>query len=103
VEGVRAKLKYIIQTKGRPPTFIIFSNVVELPEVYLRYLTKQFQDSFELFGMPVRLAIKKSARSNPYSDENKNRGGFGIGGRDARMQRRIQEFRRKKNHYRSSR
>ncbi|KAL3912925.1 MAG: hypothetical protein SGILL_006696, partial [Bacillariaceae sp.] len=36
VSGVRAKLKYIIQTKGRPPTFIIFANVDELPDTYLR-------------------------------------------------------------------
>ena len=95
VEGVRAKLKYIIQTKGRPPTFIIFSNVVKLPETYLRYLTKQFQDSFELFGMPVRLIVKKSSKSNPYSNENKKRGGFGLGGREARLGRKVQEYRRK--------
>jgi GTP-binding protein len=95
VEGVRAKLKYIIQTKGRPPTFIIFSNVVELPETYLRYLTKQFQDSFELFGMPVRLIVKKSSKSNPYSNEHKKRGGFGLGGREAKLARKVEEYRRK--------
>lgn len=96
VEGVRAKLKYIIQTKGRPPTFIIFSNVGGLPETYLRYLTKQFQDSFELFGMPVRMIVQKSAKTNPYAPETKRRSGFGLGGREARMQRRINEFRSKR-------
>jgi GTP-binding protein len=93
VEGVRAKLKYIIQTKGRPPTFIIYSNVNTIPEPYLRYLTKHFQDAFNFFGMPVRLVVKKSSTDNPYTaNEKKKRAGFGLGGRDARFQRRIKEF-----------
>jgi GTP-binding protein len=98
VEGVRAKLKYIIQTKGRPPTFIIFSNVGDLPDTYLRYLTKEFQDSFELYGMPVRLLVQKSSKSNPYTSTfKKKRIGFGLGGRDARMQRRVKDFQTKKH------
>ncbi|KAL3918920.1 MAG: hypothetical protein SGILL_004013 [Bacillariaceae sp.] len=96
VGGTRAKLKYIIQTKGRPPTFIIFGNVDELPDNYLRYLTKQFQDSFELFGMPVRLLVQRSAKSNPYESTEQRRSGFGLGGRDARMQRRVKGFQQKK-------
>ena len=93
VEGVRAKLKYIIQTKGRPPTFIIYSNVNQIPESYLRYLTKHFQDSFKFFGMPIRLVIKNSSRSNPYSErKKKKRVGFGLGGRNARLRRRVKEI-----------
>lgn len=93
IEGVRAKLKYIIQTKGRPPTFIIYANVQKLPDPYLRYLTKHFQDSFNFFGMPIRLVVKKSSTSNPYDDNHKKkRSGFGLGGRDARFQRRVKEF-----------
>ena len=96
VKGIRAKLKYIIQTKGRPPTFIIFSNVGTIPKPYLRYLTKNFQDSFNFFGMPVRLVIKKGSTSNPYTENKKKRGGFGIGGRDARFQRRAKELQAKR-------
>lgn len=79
VNGVRAKLKYIIQTKGRPPTFILFCNVGTLPDSYLRYLTKHFQESFELFGMGVRIIVKKSSSSNPYTRNSKKRIGFGLG------------------------
>jgi GTPase len=96
VEGVRAKFKYIIQTKGRPPTFIIFSNVGGLPDAYLRYLTKQFQDSFNMFGMAVRMIVRKSAKSNPYATKKRGRSGSGLGGRKARLQRRIKEFRSKR-------
>ena len=98
VSGVRSKLKYIVQTKGRPPTFIIFSNTDSIPETYLRYLTKQFQDSFGLFGMPVRMVIQKSAASNPYSNKNKQmkRSGFGLGGKVGRMKRQKKEFQQKR-------
>jgi GTPase len=96
VAGVRAKLKYIVQTKGRPPTFILFTNTDSLPETYIRYLTKQFQDSFELFGMPVRMIVKRSSKSNPYFKPNQvKRSGFGLGGKNARIGRRKKEFQSK--------
>ncbi|KAL7436777.1 hypothetical protein ACHAXH_007785, partial [Discostella pseudostelligera] len=60
-QGRPTKIKYILQTKGRPPTFLLFCNVTELPIPYLRYLTRSFQDSFDMFGMEVRLVVKKSA------------------------------------------
>jgi len=92
IGGVQVKMKYIIQTKGRPPTFIIFSNLNSLPQSYLRYLTKQFQDSFEMFGMPVRLVVRRSSRGSPYANEKMKRSGFGLGGRGARLQRRVEEL-----------
>lgn len=124
VNGVRAKLKYIIQTKGRPPSFILFCNVSELPgtvpiltfssrfiflllsthllyfilssshnisDSYLRYLKKHFQDSFELYGMAVRIIVKRSAKANPYRKEQKARSGFGLGGREGRRRRNIKK------------
>lgn len=96
VGGIKAKLRYIIQTKGRPPTFRIFSNVGNLPDTFLRYLTRHFQDTYGLFGMPVRLLVQKSAKTNPYHNNNKRRGGFGLGGREARMQRRVKGYQQAK-------
>jgi GTP-binding protein len=88
VSGVSAKIKYILQTKGRPPTFLLFCNVDDIPETYLRYLTKHFQDTFEMYGMQVRLIVKKSA-TNPYDNKNvaRKRGGSGLGGKEARKKR----------------
>lgn len=63
VRGLPARIKYIMQTKGRPPTFLLFCNVDELPKDYLRYLTRNFQETFRMFGMEVRLAVKKSAEN----------------------------------------
>lgn len=95
VNGRRTKLKYILQTKGRPPTFILYTNQDKLPETYIRYVTRQFQESFDMYGMKVRLAIKKSTSSdgtNPYEHKKKKRGGFGLGGREARHKRGVKNL-----------
>jgi len=91
VQGRQVKMKYIIQTKGRPPTFLLFCNVDALPVSYMRYLTRNFQETFEMFGMEVRLAVKTG--SNPYHDKTKNtRVGKGIGGSEARKEKMIAEL-----------
>ncbi len=89
VQGRSVRIKYIMQVKGRPPTFILFCNVDKLPVSYLRYLTRNFQHTFEMFGMEVRLAVKKSAPENPFHDKSKNKGGIGIGGAEFRKKRSI--------------
>lgn len=91
VRGRRAKIKYVIQTKGRPPTFLLFCNVDALPVSYMRYLTNNFQETFGMFGMEVRLSVKTT--KNPYHDKDiKRRGGMGIGGSDARKSRKIADL-----------
>ena len=96
VGGIQAKLKYLIQTKGRPPTFLLFANVPTLPEFYLRYLQKQFQDAFYMYGMPIRIRIQKQA--SPYGNNSKNknnrRGGSGVGGQAKRLERKYQQIRK---------
>lgn len=81
------KIKYIIQTKGRPPTFLLFANVSDLPPQYMRHLRRNLQDSFNMFGMEVRFSIKRSATSNPYEPKGNRRGGSGLGGHEARKKR----------------
>jgi len=76
--GRKIHIKYILQTKGRPPTFLLFCNVRSLPASYVRYLIRNFQDTFQMFGMDVRMAVKESAKENPYL-RGKNRK-IGIGG-----------------------
>ena len=88
------KIKYIMQTKGRPPTFLLFCNVDELPVPYLRFLLRNFQDSFEYFGMEVRMVVRKSAE-NPYvsATPKKKLTGSGLGGRKVRTQRNLRLLR----------
>lgn len=64
----RIKLRYITQAKTRPPSFYIFSSNPEgLPESYLRYLTNNLRDTFDLRGIPLRLTVRKTG--NPYADK----------------------------------
>lgn len=63
----RIKLKYITQAKTRPPSFYIFSSNPEgLPDSYLRYLTNQLRETFNLRGVPIRMTVRKS--DNPYAE-----------------------------------
>ncbi|CAB9515202.1 GTPase Der [Seminavis robusta] len=88
------KIKYIIQTKGRPPTFLLFCNVGHLPPQYIRHLARNFQDTFHMFGMEVRLAVKKSSSDNPYEPKGSRRAGSGLGGRGARKKKMIQALKK---------
>ena len=85
-QGRPAKIKYILQTKGRPPTFLLYCNVAELPMNYLRYLTRSFQDSFDMFGMEVRLVVKKN-EVNPYAGKSTKNKTTGVGGWQGRQKR----------------
>jgi GTP-binding protein len=59
----RIKIKYITQTKTRPPTFALFGSCVkELPPSYQRYLVNRLMKDF---GLPsARLNLTNAA--NPY-------------------------------------
>ena len=62
----RIKLRYITQAKTRPPAFYIFSSNPEgLPDAYLRYLTNQLRETFDLRGIPIRMTVRKT--KNPYA------------------------------------
>ncbi len=68
--GRRIPMKYMTQVKKRPPTFVIFSsNPDELPESYLRYLSNGLRENYGLYGVPIRIEMRK--RNNPYADKKK--------------------------------
>ena len=66
--GRRIPMKYITQVSTRPPTFVIFSsNPDQLPESYLRYLSNGLRERFGLFGIPIRIHLRK--QNNPYANK----------------------------------
>jgi GTP-binding protein len=72
VDGRRIRLKYIAQTKARPPTFVLFANRADqLPDSYRRYLINSIRQSFDLPGAPIRITVKSGA--NPYADQGDGR------------------------------
>lgn len=67
VAGRRIKPRYLTQTKGRPPTFVLMcSRGYALPESYKRYLVNGIREAFEMPGIPIRLIVKSG--KNPYAD-----------------------------------
>ncbi len=66
VAGRRIKLKYLTQSKTRPPTFFLSCSRPDvLPEAYKRYLTNGLRDDFDLAGVPIRLMVRRDA--NPFA------------------------------------
>ncbi len=65
VSGRRVKLRYMTQTKARPPSFALWGNKLDdLPESYLRYLTNHLREEFGFHGVPIRWQCKSG--DNPY-------------------------------------
>jgi GTP-binding protein len=72
VKGRRIKLRYMTQTKTRPPTFQLFGNQLDaLPDAYLRYLVNALRERFDLPGVPVRILLRKG--KNPYAGGEKRK------------------------------
>jgi len=87
VAGRRLKIKYLTQSKTRPPTFFLSCSRPEaLPEAYKRYVVNGLRQDFDLSGVPIRLMTRTS--KNPYA-ENRGKGPSGgrRGGRSGRAAR----------------
>ena len=63
--GKRVRVKYMTQTKTRPPTFKLFSNNPEkITDSYTRYLVNNMREAFDMTGIPIRFTYVKT--KNPY-------------------------------------
>ena len=66
VSGRRVKVRYMTQPKTRPPTFALFvSHAKGLPDAYVRYMANALREDFDLWGIPLRLIVRKG--KNPYA------------------------------------
>ena len=85
--GKALKIKYITQTKSRPPAFTLWTNVSELPGAVERFLKSRIQEDFQLKGIPLRFSVRKTAGNDvkkgllkhKVSAHGKNRRGQGHG------------------------
>lgn len=67
VSGRRIRLRYMTQPNARPPTFVVFCSRPEvLPTSYTRYLINEIRETFNIWGVPVRLFMRKG--DNPYDN-----------------------------------
>jgi GTP-binding protein len=73
VAGRRLKIKYATQAKTRPPGFVLScSRPDAVPQSYVRYLVNSLRESFDLPGVPIRVALRAS--ENPFAGKAKKRG-----------------------------
>ena len=64
--GKRIRLRFMTQTKTRPPTFMLsVSQPDELGGDYLRFLLNRLRDDFDMPGVPIRVMMRKP--ENPYA------------------------------------
>ena len=73
VAGRRLKVKYITQAKTRPPGFVVScSRPDAMPQSYVRYLVNGLRETFDMPGVPVRVALRTS--ENPFAGKARKRG-----------------------------
>ena len=69
-KGRRIRLRFMTQTKIRPPTYMIsVSQPDELGDDYLRFLINRLRDDFSMPGVPIRVTMRKP--DNPFASRAK--------------------------------
>ena len=64
-KGKQNNIRYITQVNVKPPTFALFmSSPDDLPNSYKRFLIGSIVKTFDLFGVPIRIMLRKG--QNPY-------------------------------------
>ncbi|MCL2068737.1 MAG: ribosome biogenesis GTPase Der [Oscillospiraceae bacterium] len=64
-KGKRLKIFYVTQPSTKPPTFVFFSNSIELFHFsYQRYLENQIRERFGLECTPIRIIIRERGGKN---------------------------------------
>ncbi|MDG1437316.1 MAG: ribosome biogenesis GTPase Der [Rickettsiaceae bacterium] len=70
--GRPVRIKYITQTKIRPPTFKLFTNDPDsITESYKKFLMNALRADFDMPGVPIRFQFMKT--DNPYANRKKKR------------------------------
>jgi GTP-binding protein len=71
-QGFPIRIRYMTQTKARPPTFLMFvTKPADLPRAYVRYLVNGLRQAFDLPGVPIRIEFRKPA--NPYAGKKRSK------------------------------
>ncbi len=65
-KGRRLRIYYMTQPSTCPPTFVLFTNSVELFHFsYQRYLENQIRETFGLEGTPIRFILREKGDQSP--------------------------------------
>lgn len=63
VKGKRMRIQYATQVSVKPPTFALFVNDPDLAHFsYIRFLENQLRQSFQFWGTPIRIRLRRKKR-----------------------------------------
>jgi GTP-binding protein len=60
-KGGLARLYYITQTGGQPPSFVVFTNGVTIPPSYRRYLARHLREALGIELIPISIRFRRRA------------------------------------------
>ena len=64
--GRRIRIRYMTQSKSRPPTFVVFTSQPKgMPNSYTRYLINGIREQFDFPGVPIRINLR--GQKNPFA------------------------------------
>ena len=64
--GRRIRIRYMTQSKSRPPTFVVFTSQPKgMPDSYIRYLINGIREQFDFPGVPIRINLR--GQKNPFA------------------------------------
>lgn len=65
--GQKCNVKYMTQTRSRPPTFVMWTNTSssDMPRNYLRQIENAMRDEFRIAGVPIRMIIRTTMMPKP--------------------------------------
>ena len=70
-KGHDVKVKFVTQVNTRPMTLCVFTNILEgISTEYQHLLENEIRDKFGIFGVPIRMIVKKS--HNPFEYKTKS-------------------------------
>ncbi|CAK9070441.1 GTPase Der (GTP-binding protein EngA) [Durusdinium trenchii] len=66
-DGQKCNVKYMTQTRARPPTFVLWTNSTygNFPENYLRHMRNGMRDEFRISGVPIHFMIRSTCMPKP--------------------------------------
>jgi len=66
-DGQKCSVKYMTQTRTRPPTFIVWTNTAfnGMPRNYIRQLQNAMREEFRISGVPIRMIQRSTLMPKP--------------------------------------
>lgn len=65
--GQKCTVKYMTQTKARPPTFVLWTNTTssEMPNNYLKQMQSSMREEFRISGVPIHFVLRSTLMPKP--------------------------------------